>query len=59
MMPGQAWPELQFQLTAADNSILSSSLNTRPAKTPVAGKRYSFYAEWNSENQSLDFTAPF
>ncbi len=59
ILSGEAWPELQLQLTAADNTVLSTSSNIKAPKTPVAGKRYSFYAEWNSANQSLDFTNPF
>ena len=60
ILPGQAWPDLQLLLTAADNSVLSTSSIPKAGKTPVAGMNYKFYAEWNPANGgSLDFTAPF
>ncbi len=57
LLPGKVWPELEIQLIGANETVLTTSINSKTRlKAPVAGMSYNFYAEW--DGTQLNFVAP-
>ncbi len=55
-LPNKVWPELKLQLRDANSTILTTSVNTKPARksATAAGKSFYFYTVW--DGTQLQFT---
>ena len=48
ILPGVDWPELSLGMQISSSS--KTSTTKRPGRTPIAGKSYYFYEEWDGTN---------
>ena len=59
-LPNKVWPELKLELRAwTGSTVITTSTNSKPAKTPVAGKVYHFYAVWDGTELKFVSKADF